>query len=311
MWGGSFNGGGNSGLFSSSLPVHPRSGISKMKESATFAVPLFEFDPQSRETAAIWRLVRTLPLHLGLPEGRIFRWWAINIPLNLLPASHFCGDIDLMVCTLSTPMEPPGIFYKSWEIKLMLVDKSGKPRSLKSNRTAEILNQLEVHREFGSPDITLLELYLHEAGSKAFEFFPTEEVFLVLAKRATELQKRFFGYQVLPFGHRKNKNGEDLGIYVLPNPFQPGKPTVDFLRAAKTEAKGEFLELAQHLSAFAESESKRRFKPLGPVAVTYCRVCRKLCLIHRTDKVCCYRCLAPLAGRSPLPPLHHMKYSTK
>src|ERR1700687_1227253 len=63
---------------------------------------LFDFDAQHREAAAIWRLFQNMPLHYGLVDGRIFRWWAINIPLNLLPSSSFSGDIDLMVCTLST-----------------------------------------------------------------------------------------------------------------------------------------------------------------------------------------------------------------
>jgi len=213
-----------------------------------------------------------------------------------------------MICTLSTPKEPPGIFYKSWEIKLMLVDKSGKPRSLKSNKTEGILNQLKTHRKFGSPDVSLLELYLHEAGSKAFEFFPQEEVFLVVEKRAKELQKHLFGYQVLPFGHQKNESNEDFGIFALPNQFQRGKPTVDLLRATKTAPRGAFLELAQHLSLFAESESKRLSKPLGFVVVTYCRVCRKLCLIHKRDEVCCYRCFTPFTG-SPLPPIRNLQFS--
>lgn len=292
-----------------SLHAHQSPGYNRVeKECATFSVPLFDFDPQSRETAAIWRLVRNMPLHWGLPDGRIFRWWAINIPLNLLPASRFYGDIDLMICTLSTPKELPGIFYKTWEIKLMLVDKSGKPRSLKSGKTEEILTQLEIQREFGSPDVSLLEMYLHEAGSKAFEFFPQEQVFLVVEKRAKELQKRLFGYQVLPFGHRKNENGEDFVIYALTNPIQPFKAIMDILRASKTEANGAFLELAQHLSAFAESESRRLSKPLGFVVVTYCRACRRLCLIHKRDKVRCYHCHRPFTGQSHLPPVHALRF---
>lgn len=279
------------------------------KASLPFSVPLFQFDPQNRESAAIWRLVRKLPLNFGLADGRIFRWWAINIPLNLLPSSRFYGDIDLMICTLSTPMEPPSIFYKTWEIKLMLVDKSGKPRSLKSNKTEEILNQLRIHREFGSPEVSLLELYLHEAGSKAFKFFPQEGVFVVVEKRAKELQKRLFGYQVLPFGHGKNESGEDFGIFTPQNPFNPRKATVDLLRAARTEAKGAFLELAQYLSAFAESESKRLSRPLGAAVVAYCRVCRELCLIHRKDEVRCYRCFTSFTGRSSLPPIHDIQLS--
>jgi hypothetical protein len=253
-------------------------------------------------------LVRELPLHFGLADGRIFRWWAINIPLNLLPTSRFYGDIDLMVCTLPTPRESPGIFYKTWEVKLILVDASGKPHSLKSNKTEGIVNQLKIHRQFGSPDVSLLELYLHEAGSKAFLHFPTEEVFLVVAKRAKALQRQLFGYQVLPFAHKKNEQAEDFGIFTLQNPFQPQQPTIDILRAMKKEAKGSFLELAHHLSAFAESESKRLSKPLGFVVVTYCRVCRELCLIHKRDEVICYRCFTPFTER-PLPTIRKMEFS--
>jgi hypothetical protein len=237
----------------------------------------------------------------------MFRWWAINIPLNLLPTSRFYGDIDLMVCTLSTPMEPPGIFYKTWEVKLMLVDNSGKPHSLKSNKTEGILKQLKIHREFGSPAVSLLDLYLHEA--RALKFFPAKDVFYVMEKRAKGLQKQLFGYDVLPFAHGKDDQGEDFGIFSLPNPFQPRHARFSLLRPVRTEAKGAFLELAQYLSAFAESESKRLSKPLGFVVVTYCRVCRGLCLIHKRDAVCCYRCFTPFTGRSTLPALHDIQLS--
>ena len=107
-----------------------------------------------------------------------------------------------MVCTLSKPGEPPGIFYKTWEVKLMLVDLQGKPRSLKSGKTLQILNQLEVLREFGSPDVSLLEMYLHQAGSPALLSFPKEEVYLAIEKRWIQLRKYLFGYEVLPFGHK-------------------------------------------------------------------------------------------------------------
>jgi hypothetical protein len=242
-----------------------------------------------------------------MADGRIFRWWAINIPLNLLH-SRFCGDIDLMVCTLSAPRESPGIFYKTWEVKLMLVDKSGKPHSLKSNKTESTLNQLKIHRKFGSPHVSLLDLYLHEAGSKAFQNFPTEEVFLVVEKRANALQKQLFGYQVLPFAHKKNEQSEDFGVFTVRNPFSPQEPAVTLLRAQRTEAKDGFLELGQYLSAFAESESKLLSKPLGFVVVTYCRVCRKLCLIHKRDEACCYRCFTPFTGER-LPAVHDIQLS--
>jgi hypothetical protein len=143
----------------------------------------------------------------------------------------------------------------------MLVDASGKPHSLKSNKIEGTINQLKIQRQFGSPNVSLLDLYLHEAGSKGFQHFPTKEVFLVVEKRARALQKQFFGYQVLPFAHKKNEQAEDFGIFTLPNPFQPRQAVVSLLKAPRSEARGAFLELAQHLSAFAESESKLLSKP--------------------------------------------------
>ena len=50
-------------------------------------------------------------MHFGLSDGRIYRWWAINIPLNLLPDSGFAGDIDLMACTRGTPFERRGAYF--------------------------------------------------------------------------------------------------------------------------------------------------------------------------------------------------------
>lgn len=270
---------------------------------------LFDFDAQHRETAAIWRLFQNMPLHYGLVDGRVFRWWAINIPLNLLRSSSFNGDIDLMVCTLSTPLEPPGVFYKTWETKLILVEKSGRPRSLKRGKTVGILNQLKIQRKFGSPDVSLLELYLHEFGSKTFKFFPTPEIFQVVERRAKELKEHLFGYQILPFTHGKNDAAEDFGVYSLENPFQRFRPSIELLRAPKTGATAEFLTLAQYLWAFAESESKLLSLPLGFVAITYCRFCRKLCLIHKRGRVRCYYCLRPFTGGHDIPSLTHLQLS--
>ncbi len=250
-----------------------------------------------------------MPLHYGLVDGRIFRWWGINIPLNLLPSSNFHGDIDLMVCTLSTPREAPGVFYKTWEIKLVLVGKAGRIRSLKGGKTPDILNQLRIHRKFGSPDASLLELYLHEAGSKTLKSFPTAEVFHVVEKRAKELQKQLFGYHILPFAHGKNEKGEDVGLVGIENPFDKHRMSFELSRAVKTETKGEFQNLAQHLWAFAEGEAKQRSRPLGLVAITYCRTCKNLCLIHRREEACCYHCLKPFTGKYQVPPFTHLQLS--
>jgi hypothetical protein len=207
------------------------------------------------------------------------------------------------------PREKPFVFYKTWEIKLMLIDKAGRPRSLKRNRTGDILNQLKIHRKFGSPDVALLELYLHETKSKTFEFFPTAEVCSVVESRVKELKKQMFGYQVLPFGYGINSQAEDLGTWALVHPLQNVRQCFELLRSVKTEPKGGFLNLAQYLWAFAESESKRLSKPLGYVVIAYCPACKKLCLIHRNEDACCYYCFRPFTGGAPLPRLNELRFS--
>jgi hypothetical protein len=154
-----------------------------------------------------------------------------------------------------------------------------------------------------------LELYLHEAGTKTLKFFPTPEVFRVIEKRAKELQRQLLGYHVLPFAHGKNEKGEDFGLLSIQNPFDKLRMSHELLRAVKTETTGEFQNLAQHLWAFAESEAKRRSKPLGFVAITYCRTCKNLCLIHKREEVRCYHCLKPFTGRYQVPPFTHLQLS--
>ena len=238
------------------------------------------------------------------------RWWAINVPLNLLPKCRFDGDIDLMVCSLSTPREQPDIFYKTWEVKVVLLNKDGRPRSLKRNKTEAILNQLKVHRRFGSPDVSLLELYHHETGTKTLKYFPTAEVFDVLQRRAKRLGKEMFGYQILPFTYGRNEQGEDFGIFTLENLFAtPREATFEIVKPLRTEAREPFLSLAHHLSAFAERESKQMSKPLGLTVVAYCRACKRSCLIGRRDEVRCYHCFESLTGKSSIPPLHHLQLS--
>jgi hypothetical protein len=242
-------------------------------------------------------------LHFGLSDGRVYRWWAINIPLNLLPDSGFVGDIDLMAATRGMPFERRGFYFKTWETKMMLVDKTGKPHSLKSNKTHDIVKQLTIQRRFGSPFVSLLELYLHESGSPALARFPTPEIFRVVKNRAIALANAGFGYQLLPFGHGIGVRGQDYGIHCRE------KPTIDIVRGRRTRVIGAFRKLAHYLSWFAENEALRVNKRLGFTVIGYCRECRQLCLIPKRDLVICYKCGAPFPGQS-LPTLDHPRFES-
>ncbi len=44
---------------------------------------LFESDSQYREKLTIWRVLSVFPLYAPLAEGRVWRWFAVNIPMDL------------------------------------------------------------------------------------------------------------------------------------------------------------------------------------------------------------------------------------
>jgi hypothetical protein len=57
---------------------------------------LFDSNSQYREKAAIWKIVSLLPLRAGLSAGRVWRWFAINIPMDLGADGRFTSDIDIL-----------------------------------------------------------------------------------------------------------------------------------------------------------------------------------------------------------------------
>jgi hypothetical protein len=142
---------------------------------------LFQFNPQFRETAAIFRLLQSMPLRWGLAEGRIFRWFAVNIPMDLLRTSQFRGDLDLIACLRSKPSEGRFLKYLSWEVKVALIDKLGRAKSLKGGKTPDIVQQLKIHRNFGSPEASLLEMFVCEDGPISLKTFPSPTVLAVIA----------------------------------------------------------------------------------------------------------------------------------
>ena len=160
---------------------------------------LFQFNPQFRETAGIFRLLQSPPLRYGLAEGRVFRWFAVNIPMDLLRTSAFRGDLDLIACLRSNPSEPRFLKYLTWEVKFALIDKLGRPKSLKAGKTAEIIKQLRIHRKFGSPEASLLEMFLCDDSSISLKHFPSPPVFAVIKARADALMKEMFGYRFSHF----------------------------------------------------------------------------------------------------------------
>ena len=245
---------------------------------------LFEFDPQHRETAAIFRVLGDLGLRFGLAEGRVFRWFAVNIPMNLLRTSTFLGDLDMIACLRSTPSEPRFLKYLSWEVKLALIDKLGRPKSLKAGKTHDIVRQLRIHRRFGSPEASLLELFLCEASPISLKHFPQPAVFPVIQERAYALKEGMFGYKILPFQHGR-EGDVDVGTFTIQHPYHRIQTASTIVRPAILPPGKAFLELMDTLNEFADSR-----KTIGFYVIVFCKYCRKLEAISMKGEPMCPSC---------------------
>jgi hypothetical protein len=245
---------------------------------------LFEFDPQLRETAAIFRLLQSFELRWGLAEGRVFRWFAANIPMDLLPTSRFRGDLDMIACLRSFPSEPRALHYLTWEVKVALVDKLGRPKSLKRGKTRNVVQQLKIHRKFGSPEPSLLEMFVCEDGPVSLKHFPSPEVFEVIQERADALVKNNFGYKILPFQHGRDGD-DDVGTFTIQHPYSRIQTASTIVRPMRTAALGGFLELMATLDGFAESR-----KSIGFRVIVFCKSCRHLGTVSMKGDTICPTC---------------------
>jgi hypothetical protein len=132
---------------------------------------LFESPSQYREKMAIWRIFSLLPLYSALADGRVWRWFAINIPMDLGTGGVFTTDIDIMARLHDFPQSNEWL-YRTWEVKVSLLCRDGNARSLKVGKLNRTVTQLNAYREFGSPHVSLLDIYVCESGFMGRHDFP-------------------------------------------------------------------------------------------------------------------------------------------
>jgi hypothetical protein len=255
---------------------------------------LFESESQYREKAAIWRIFSLLPLFGGLAGGHVWRWFAINIPMDLGTGGRFTGDLDILARLHDFPRSQEWL-YKTWEVKVSLLCKDGTARSLKSGKMAKIMNQLRIHREFGSPDVSLLDTYICEAGFTGRNPFPPSCLNSSISSKLAELGGEHFGYQLLPFEHGKEGN-DDVGLKAIHNVANRTQTTVNFLSSLVTRSHEPFSRLANRVSDFFEQAGDRPAKSFHQIV--FCRVCRRLQLVRMRDEHTCPGCGSDLVTQS-------------
>jgi hypothetical protein len=256
---------------------------------------LFESEPQYREKEVLWRVFSLLPLFGPLAGGRIFSWFAVNIPMDLGTGGAFTSDIDIIARLRDIPRSNRWL-YRTWEVKVALLCRDGSARSLKTGKLRRTTTQLNAYREFGSPDVSLLDILLCEAGFLRGNRFPTPAVDAAVRGKIVELSQHGFGYQLLPFEHGRDEEG-DVGLSAIQvNALNPLQTTFDIMSARPSEPRQPFLRLADRLNEFYERAKNRPGKPFHQIV--FCRVCRELNLIKMKDEYCCPSCQSDLVIQS-------------
>lgn len=106
---------------------------------------------------------------------------------------RFTSDVDILARLHDYP-NSDAWFYKAWEVKVTLLRSDGTVRSLKRGKVRRTITQLNAYREFGSPDVSLLDIYLCEAGFLRGNEFPPGELRSFILSKVSELRTQQFGY---------------------------------------------------------------------------------------------------------------------
>lgn len=222
--------------------------------------------------------------------------------MDLGTGGRFKGEIDI-IARLSNRPRSPEWFYRTWEVKASLLGQDGRARSLKRGKTGKVMNQLRAYRDFGAPEVSLLDIVLCEAGCLAANPFPTRDLLEAIETKLPELREEHFGYHLLPFEHGRDADG-DIGLVTINTADQAGRrdypilvrPDIHALEASVSKPSDAFLELVERLDEFFEAAAPRPSKSFHQIV--FCRACRQLQLIRMRDDCGCPTCDTDLIAQS-------------
>jgi hypothetical protein len=200
--------------------------------------------------------------------------------------------------------------YKTWEVKVSLLCKDGSARSLKSGqgKIDRLTKQMRAYRDFGSPDVSLLDVCICEPGSLAQNAFPPVSLRTTISTKQALLSKDNFGYQLLPFELDGQGCVDDLRSYA---------PTMfNIIRACPSQPHEPFSGWANRISEFFEKTQRREIfyiwadwirdlfkhtpcRPRNqPRHIVFCRDCQRLQLIDMRETHTCPTCQSDFVTQS-------------
>jgi hypothetical protein len=210
--------------------------------------------------------------------------------MDLGSGGAFTSDIDIIARLHDFPKSQQWL-YKTWEVKVSLLCKDGTARSLKRGKLPRTLTQLTAYKDFGCPAVSLLDVYVCEAGFMRGNAFPPDSLKSNVSSKIDDLRRRGFGYQLLPFEHGED-GADDVGLIAMHSALNPLQTTFNLLPAVSEGPRQPFSRLAERLSEFFESAPDRPRKSFNQIV--FCKDCRQLQLISMKDEHNCRACQADL-----------------
>lgn len=229
---------------------------------------LFAADSQDRELMAIFKLFNSPNIFALCSDW--FQWFAINIPLNLIGDNAFEGDIDLLISMPReiSPQDTGGSRYRAFEIKSIILSKSGEIKSLGRGKHRKIVSQLKKLKNFGCEQIYLLEIYIAERGYSSTGQTLHPDALIDLVKKKQFLATQGFGYVTLIDEPSEQYLDSGGGVAHIPQ---------NILSATRNVASPPFFDLAEYLDRFYKENVGDR---PGFNAIVYCKKCKKLFIMN-------------------------------
>ncbi len=253
---------------------------------------LFKSNSHIRETKSILKLLRNMQMAALCNDT--WDWFAFNIPYEAAEKNGFKGDIDIM---LKRPRyfggRDAGFTYRGFEVKVTIVDISGKVRSAKrgEKKMKQIKRQLGLLKEFGCEQVFLLELFILERGySGGTRNFLPNEVLNEINKKRIALEGTGFGYVVFIEEPSITLDDEAGGIW---------HPHINVLHTTNNPIGQDFKKLANKIDDFlskAKNENADTHSRTLSHLVAYCNKCKDFTLPVSTKNVShkCARCGAEI-----------------
>jgi hypothetical protein len=158
----------------------------------------------------------------------------------------------------------------------------------KAGKMSKLLAQLKAYRTFGSPDVSLLDVFLCEGG--ALETWPGSAQEAIIAK-AEACKDGGFGYDMTAF------EGGELAsppAYFRARPWSanPLHTTATLVRPVTSPVGEPFMTLVARIDDFCQAHASAR--KMGQ-QVYFCRGCQQLQLVHARTQGTCPSCQSELA----------------